>query len=191
MKNLFLATILIMTLFIASCSQKLPTPTADNTGVLIVPTSISNHTQYRFGYYYQLLYSPEKNADITIFPRSGRDFVIIDGFPAGDYEINAIKIMNSGSGGIPDSISKVYKAKNPMPFRVESGTITVLNQILIVKQSYPEANNIERYSQWFNFQTISADQRNNVSTSLKKLPNAELWEMIDLSAARQEVVLGD
>ncbi len=61
--------ILLFIIFIvSSCSTKLPVPSSNNTGILVIPVTISNETTADFLYQYTFDYSPQTKVYIKVVP---------------------------------------------------------------------------------------------------------------------------
>ena len=180
MKNLFFIILFIsIPIFISSCSQKLPVPVADGTGILVIPTTSTNLTSYPYGYYYTFLYSPETKVQIKVVPLGSRNFMIIDGFPPGNYEISGIRSISSvGTGNSFAHVSAETTAfSRSIPIEIRSEEITLLNYMFSVEQKFYDPNIVFRYSQGFYFKPLDESQHKQVVSDLKNLPNAEQWKL--------------
>lgn len=184
MKNLsFIILLISIPLYISSCSQKLPVPVVDGTGILVIPTTSRNLTSYPYGYYYTFLYGPETKAQIKVVPLGSRNFMIIDDFPPGNYEISGIRSISSANTG--DSFAHVSAEttafSRSIPFEIRSGGITLLNYMFSVKQKFNDTTIVLRYSQGFYFKPLDESQHKQVVSDLKNLPNAEQWTLTQAS----------
>ncbi|NNK96376.1 MAG: sel1 repeat family protein [Desulfobacterales bacterium] len=184
MKQLsFIITGILIAFFISSCSQKLPVPTSDDTGVLIIPTKIQNRTAYSYIYYYSLLYSPELQLKIDIFPKGNEKFFILDNFPSGKYQINGLEIISIPQHKVTTSTSSTtVKAPNPIDFEIKPKQVTMLDFIFWVEQKYVDSASVEQFYQNFGTTQIDATQRDKLYEELRGLPNAELWDLTQLGA---------
>ena len=132
MKRLSLIIVLILMMsYLSSCGQKLPVPTSDEAGMLVIPVTSQNFTPYQYGYYYTFLYSPETEVEIKSVPLGSRKFVVINGFPPGDYKIKGIKSVRSASEGLADVNAETIDFSKPIPVQIRSNEIT-----LLVRASY-------------------------------------------------------
>lgn len=180
MKNLsFIILLISIPLYISSCSQKLPVPVADGTGILVIPTTSRNFTPNPYGYYYNFLYSPETKVQIKVVPLGSRNFMIIDGFPPGNYEISGIRSISSvGTGNSFAHVSAETTAfSRSIPIEIRSEEITLLNYMFSVEQKFYDPNIVFRYSQGFYFKPLDESQHKQVVSDLKNLPNAEQWKL--------------
>jgi len=183
MKKLSCIIILISIIFIiSSCSQKLPLPTLNKAGLLIIPTTCQNFTPYQYGYYYTFVYNPETQIRMKIVPLGSRKFAIIDGFPPGKYEINGIKSISSPTEGVADVSVETIDFSRSIPIEIRLNEITLLNYMFSVEQKFQSPNDVYRYYQGFYFQQLDDSQHKQIISDLQSLPNAELWNTTQLSA---------
>lgn len=184
MKRLSLIIVLILvTCYVSSCSQKLPVPNSDDNGILVIPISSRNTTQYQNGYYYEFVYSPKTNIQIKAVPMGNRKFVVIDGFPPGEYKINAIKSISSPSGGVASVSSETIDFNNSIPIQIRSNEITLLEYMFSVEQKFSGQAPAGHYSQGYIFKPLDESQYDQVLSELKQLPNAEHWNLAHLPAS--------
>lgn len=177
MKTLLLLSAMILGLTLLACSQKLPVPTSEARGVLVVPTLVKNKTQYRFPYHYQLLYQPESEAHIKIVPQLAYEFVIIDDFIPGKYEITALKILSTPGEGLPSIGTEIREFSTPYPLRIRPGEIKILGFMVVVESKYTNPSSVEQTVQTIDFRELEDAERDQIATAIMALPNAELWTL--------------
>lgn len=183
MKRLSLTILMILIMsYLSSCSQKLPVPTSDGAGMLVIPVTSQNLTQYPYGYYYTFLYSPETQVQIKSVPLGSRNFVIINDFPPGEYEISGIRSISSASAGFAHVSAETTGFSKPIRIQIRSNEITVLEYMFSVEQKFQSSNYIARYYQGYNFKPLNESQYGQIVGDLKNLPNAELWNLGKISA---------
>jgi hypothetical protein len=182
MKRFLFICILIAAMLMSSCSQKLPVPVSGENGILVIPTQSRNFTRYPNGYYYTFLYSPETQVQIKAVPLGSRKFIIIDSFPAGEYQITGIKSLSSPSGGTPFTSSDTNEFTTPISFQIRPNELTLLEYMFSVEQNYPDNTVGLRYSQGYVFKPLSESQYSQVVIDLRNLPNAENWNLDRLPA---------
>ena len=183
MKRLSLMIVLILvTCYVSSCSQKLPVPTSDDNGVLVIPISSRNTTQYQNGYYYEFIYNPETKTQIKAVPSGSRKFVVIDGFPPGKYNINGIKSISSPNGGFASVNSETIDFSKSIPIEVRPNEITLLEYMFSIEQKSSGLTPSRHFSQGYVFKPLDESQYNQILSELKQLPNAEHWNMAHLPA---------
>jgi len=186
MKKLtFIILLISIPLFSSSCSQKLPLPVAGGTGILVIPTTSRNLTPNPYGYYYTFLYSPETKVQIKVVPLGSRNFMIIDGFPPGNYEISGIRSISSVNTGnsFAHVSAETTAFSRPVPIEIRSEEITLLNYMFWVEQKFNDPNIVFRYSQGFYFKQMDESQHKQVVSDLMNLQNAEQWKLTQLSVA--------
>lgn len=171
---------ILMGSFIVSCSQKLPVPGPEGTGMLMIPTTTVNYTQYNYGYYYTLIYNPQTQAEIKIVPLGSRKFVTIDGLPPGDYRITGITSLSSSTAGLADVSSETQEFSKSIPFQIRSNEITLLEYMFSVEQHFQDTNISSRYYQGYDLRPLDESQYGQVVSELKSLENAELWNLANL-----------
>ncbi len=182
MKRLSFICILIAAIFLSSCSQKLPVPVPGENGILVIPTQARNFTEYPNGYYYIFQYSPETQVQIKAVPLGSRKFIIIDNFPAGEYQLTGIKSLSSPSGGTPFTSSDTNDFNKPISVQIQPNELTLLEYMLSVEQKYPDNTVGLRYFQGYVFKPLSESQYSQVVIDLRNLPNAERWNLDRLPA---------
>lgn len=168
---------LLLLLLLTACAQKLPPSSAESKGVIVVPTAITNKTQYRFFYHYALVTEPESETELLINPTTSYDFVIIDDVLPGSYEITGIKTISSPGEGLPSVGSRIDEFSRPYPVEIVPGEIKILNFLFVVEQRYTNPNSVEQSSQSIAIRPLNDSQRAQVVTALQALPNAELWDI--------------
>jgi len=171
-----------MMFYLSSCGQKLPVPTSDAAGMLVIPVTSQNFTPYQYGYYYTFLYGPETQIQIKTVPLGSRKFVFINGFPPGDYQISAIRSISSASGGSAEVSAKTTEFSKPVPMQIRPNEITLLEYMFSVEQKFQNSNDAVRYYQGYIFKPLNDSQYDQVLGELKNLPNAELWNLAQLPA---------
>ncbi len=191
MRMNFLTLMLIIVISTLSCSQKLPIPASEDTGVLIIPTKITNNTDFEFAYYFSCLYSrvkfsPEKQkVQIEVFPNKGEDFIIVNDFPQGEYQIYATKIMNAPILNLDlftDTISSISRLYSPIPFKIRARHITLLTYSLKIDQNWVDKNrtgtDIEEDMQTeFNIIPLANSQLLKLIDDIQTLPNVDLYKL--------------
>lgn len=183
MKRLSLIIVLILMMsYLSSCAQKLPVPTSDEAGMLVIPVTSQNFTPYQYGYYYTFLYSPETEVQIKSVPLGSRKFVIINGFPPGDYEIKGIRSIRSASEGLADVNAESIDFSKPIPIQIRAKEITLLEYMFSVEQKFPGSADALRYYQGYSFKPLDDSQYVQAVDDLKNLPNVELWNLGTLPA---------
>ncbi len=183
MKRLSLTILLILMMsYLSSCGQKLPAPTSEGAGMLVIPVTSQNFTPYQYGYYYTFLYSPETQVQIKSVPLGSRNFVIINDFPPGKYEISGIRSISSTSAGFAHVSAETTGFSKPIPIQIRSNEITLLEYMFSVEQKYQGSNYNTRYYQGYNFKPLNEAQYGPIVGDLKNLPNAELWNLGKISA---------
>jgi len=188
MKKMYWILISLLLGFIASsCSQKLPVPTLEKAGLLVIPTICQNFTPYSYGYYYNFLYKAENQFHIKIVPLGSRNFAVIDGVPPGKYEIIGITSISSAAEGIPDVISETTDFSKSIPLEIKANELTLLPYNFTIEQRFQSPNDVGRYYQEFTLRALTKDQYKQILSDLKSLPNAELYDLTQLSAASNTV----
>jgi len=169
-----------MSSFLVSCSQKLPVPGTESTGMLMIPTTTVNYTTYKYGYYYTLISSPEIPSEMKIVPLGSRKFVTVKGLPPGDYKINGIISIRTPSAGLADVNSQTIEFSKPIPFQIRPNEITLLAYMFSIEQGYQNANVGTRYYQGYNLSPLDESQYSQAVSDLRTLENAELWNLANL-----------
>jgi hypothetical protein len=183
MKRLSLTILLILMMcYLSSCSQKLPIPTSDGAGMLVIPLKSQNFTQYDYGYYYNFLYTPETQVQIKSVPLGSRKFAIINGFPPGEYKISGIRSISSANAGLADVNAETTDFSKPIPIQIRSNEITLLEYMFSVEQRLENTSNPDRYYQGYSFKPLNESQYEQIVGDLKNIPNAELWNLGKISA---------
>lgn len=174
--------LILITCYLTSCGQKLPVPTSDAAGMLVIPATSRNFTQYKYGYYYNFIYEPETQIQIKAVPLGSRKFVAIPGIPPGDYEISAIRSISSASGGSPQVSAETTEFSKPVAIQIRPNQITLLEYMFSVEQRLANPNDAIRYYQGYSFKPLNDSQYDQVVDDLKNLPNVELWNPTQLPA---------
>ena len=177
MKTLLLLSAMILGLILSACAQKLPVPTTAESGVVVIPTSVKNKTQYRFPYHYELLYEPETEVQLKIVPQLAYEYVIIDDFIPGKYEITAFKIISTPGEGLPSIGSEKHEFSNPYQLQIRPGEIKILDFVVLVESRYTNPSSVEQTIQTINFRKLEESERDQIATAIMALPNAELWTL--------------
>ena len=178
MKRKTVLPALFLILFLPACAQKLPPSSSEGRGIVVVPTAITNKTQYRFFYHYALVTEPESETELLINPTSSYDFIIMDNLVPGTYQITGIKTISSPGEGLPSIGSRVDQLSRPYPLEIVSGKITVLNFLFVVEQRYTNPNSVEQSSQSVAIRPLEDSQRSNLIEAILALPNADLWDFV-------------
>lgn len=176
----FILILILITCYLSSCGQKLPVPTSDAAGMLLIPATSKNFTQYKYGYYYNFIYEPETQIQIKAVPLGSRKFVAINGFPPGDYEISAIRSISSASGGSAQVSAETTEFSKPVAIQIRPNQITLLEYMFSVEQRLANPNDAIRYYQGYSFKPLNDSQYDQILGELKNLPNAELWNLAQL-----------
>ena len=184
-RSLFLITLLLVSLFSVSCSQKMPVPSAPDTGLLVIPVTSNKWTPYQYGYYYTLLYTPETDIEMKVVPLGSRNFVLIENMPAGSYDILGIKAIaaTNADGGLPQTRSETTEFSRSIPIEITSNQVTILNYHLTIEQKFLSSNDTYRYTQGFFFQPLKEVQQTAIIKELKSLQNAELWNLDNVAVS--------
>ena len=183
-KLLLIIHTLAVSLLIISCSQKMPVPGNTNTGLLVIPVTSTNMTSFKYGYYYNFVYTPEAEVELRVVPLGSRSFVIIDNLPQGKYEISGIKTISSTNtdGGLPHIGSKTTDFSSSIPIEIIANSLTLLGYGLSIEQDYVYGNALHRYVQRYSFRPLDESQQNQLIAELQNLQNADLWNMDQLKA---------
>ena len=178
----------ILLLLVASCGTrtmspiiKLEPPGAIQQTILVLPVQVTNTTERtrRHGFYYIYEIVNKDDADITheaIFklPLRG-DILIVDSLPPGDYSVDKFIFKTIGTGDF--SYGNNVFPRNDR-FKLEAGKITIFSKSLNVSlyNKIPGRGSETTYN--FNMVSMPLDQRQEVLTELRKLPNIDAWEIL-------------
>lgn len=184
-KSIFIILVISIALFSLSCSQKMPVPQSDNTGLLVIPVTSRNLTSYQYGYYYNFIYGPENEVEMRVVPLGSRNFVFIKNLPPGKYEISGIKAISSTNTGrgLPHVSSETTEFSRSIPIEINSNNVTLLHYLLSIEQKLFAPNLIFRYVQGFSFRPLEELEQKQIIDELQSLQNAELWNLEQLSAS--------
>ena len=186
MKNIiFILLVVSASLLSFSCNQKMPIPTSDNTGLLVIPATSGNLTPYKYGYYYTFIYLPVTKVQLKVVPLASRNFVIIKNLPPGKYEISGIRGISSANTdrGRPDVSAETTDFSRSIPFEINPNNLTLLNYHLAIEQKFLSDKDDYRYTQGFSLQPLDEVQKKQIIDQLQRLENAALWNLEQLSAA--------
>jgi len=166
--------VLLFMIVASSCSQKLPMPSSDDTGIFVIPVKISNETTADFAYQYSFIYTPQTKVNIKVVPRKGMRFAFTKKFPAGKYQIEGIKTttgMSTKVEGLSMPVTVMLSA--PFSFEIMPKRISLWPGIMVIEQEW--ATPLETGMQGFHITAMNKAQIIKVINDIKNLPNAEFW----------------
>jgi len=184
-------SILSILLFVSSCAElKLDPPSQDSPTILVLPVRVTNTTErtsrHGFYYIYEIISDPDEKVSLDTrvipyeaiikLPRKG-DMLIVDSLPPGRYLVDKIIIKHVGTG-TPTYGNNVFSRKDK--FKLVAGKITIFPLSLEVSlyNKTPGRGSNTTYAK--KLVSVSLDQRYEILTTLKKLPNFDKWEVLDL-----------
>lgn len=179
-KNLSTALIVSALLFlVTSCAGlQLDPPSPDKQTLLVLPVKLTNNTMTsKQAFYYIYTIANAGNRSDTLdavikLPLKG-DMLIVDSLPPGDYIVSQFSYFPVGSGV---SFSGNNVAQRNDRFTLESGKITIFSQTLHVTMTNETVGRMGTTYFGFNMEATSVQQKQEVTQTLKALPNIEAWE---------------
>ena len=176
----------MLLLLVTSCaSLKLDPPSPDKQAILVLPVKVadtSTATSHAFYYIYEIVRDiDEVVTDTSINPYKAifklpikGDMLIVDSLPPGNYFVNKFEIKSVQRSGF--TLGNNVQPRNDK-FKLESGKITVFSKSLNVSmKNMGSAGIVIKYDH--SMMTVTDTQKEEVLTTLKKLPNFETWDVL-------------
>jgi hypothetical protein len=160
-------------LSLSGCAQKLPPNMSNDVGLLAIPMIAVSDRGNRFFYYYKLNSADPNPAHITIQPSIGTHFAISAPLSAGDYVFDSFDLLANIQ---QDTMTPFQKESFSVsiPVEIESGQITVLNGILVVKNISVDS---EEYQTYHGFRAFEEGEKAQFLEKLRAIENAENWQI--------------
>lgn len=178
MKSLFnIALTAVIALALAGCKVILPTPTSEDSTLILAPYAADNKTKSKGAWAYAYVLNNDENLLIKINPRKANDtFTITENLSAGEYAITGIKTYPV-SGGRTKAIGKgdivQLEKEHQIEFSAKPGEITILPLIItFFMETSPDG---ERMYQQRTFDFLTDEELTNLRKETETLEGFDAW----------------
>ena len=137
MKHLKFIIIPLLSLILASCGSNLPAKSSieEGSGVFAIPKSMKSNTNFQSGWKTELQVTDANgkvmDEPIRLHPISGRQFLFVKNFSAGDYAVTGLRRVAAGRNAVGPSRPMIILDRG-IPFTIVAGEITVFPIIYAV-----------------------------------------------------------
>lgn len=169
--------LILFSLTITACSQKLPVPKSKEEGILVIPhKAIDEYSNGNegFGYSFILRTYPESPVEIKLVPSTSKDYFIIENFPVGKYWIKGLATRGVMSSSAFPTTWEDEESVFGGSFEIKPNRITLLKNSFNVKR---EVVGVERLLTSYDIKPVPLEQKKKIIEQLGKLENAELWTL--------------
>ena len=175
MKNIIIINLCVFLFLIASCSSTPPTLKNPENGIAVIPLEVTNRSGWKFARYYEIVDERRPDLRIKVHPQRSQAFVFSRELPAGEYNFTKIKHIINPEYESQDS---VYEQSIIVPVHIEPGSLTILDEKLVVRQIRSSVNFGDgAVSCQCYFQQMTLSERQAFVKKLKETIGESQWKL--------------